>query len=160
MSTCPANLTGYARSYTSTHSLAAYRSARCSSAAHRLDYLASKTHAIMIPAAGFDSVPSDIAVYLGNKALKERGGADAAIDSSVSGLRLKAAIGGGSFQTIINALSGVPHSALVAGHADWALSTGMCSTFSLIRTYELVYASCEEAVETRARSSPQYERFR
>ena len=87
----------------------------------------------MIPAAGFDSAPSDLAVYLGNKALKARGGADAAIDSSVSGYRLKGGPSGGTVQTIVNALTGVPRAALRAGMVDYALSTGTFTTLELLR---------------------------
>ncbi|KAG7091287.1 hypothetical protein E1B28_010335 [Marasmius oreades] len=35
------------------------------------DYLATKTHSIIVPSCGFDSIPSDLSVYIANKALKE-----------------------------------------------------------------------------------------
>ncbi|KAF8886011.1 hypothetical protein BD779DRAFT_1532051 [Infundibulicybe gibba] len=34
------------------------------------DYLATKTHSIIVPACGMDSIPSDLCVYLSNKTLK------------------------------------------------------------------------------------------
>ncbi|KAL0574907.1 hypothetical protein V5O48_007051 [Marasmius crinis-equi] len=37
----------------------------------QFDYQAMKTRAIIVPACGFDSIPSDISVFIGNKALKD-----------------------------------------------------------------------------------------
>ncbi|GJE97550.1 saccharopine dehydrogenase-domain-containing protein [Phanerochaete sordida] len=89
------------------------------------DYLASKTHAIIIPACGFDSVPSDISVYLSNQTLKKVAGPEATIDESVSGFRLKAAISGGSFQTLISMLEEVPLAKLRRAMQNWSLSTAI-----------------------------------
>lgn len=91
----------------------------------RVDYLASKTRAIIIPAAGFDSVPSDLAVYLSNKTLKALAGPDAEIEESISAFELPAEISGGSYATMLCAMSEVPRNMLQAGQRDYALSTGI-----------------------------------
>lgn len=90
-----------------------------------MDYLASKAHAIIIPAAGFDSVPSDLAVYLANKTLKALAGPDAEIEESISSFELPAEISGGSYATMLCAMNEVPRAMLQAGQRDYALSTGL-----------------------------------
>lgn len=90
----------------------------------RYDYLATKTHAIIIPACGFDSLPSDLAAYLGNKTLKAFAGPDSAVDESVSAFKVKGGMSGGTLQTLIAMLEEVPREKLVAGHRAYALSTG------------------------------------
>ncbi|KAF9262684.1 hypothetical protein L218DRAFT_1039020 [Marasmius fiardii PR-910] len=37
----------------------------------RYDYQATKTHSIIVPSCGFDSIPSDISVHIANKVLKQ-----------------------------------------------------------------------------------------
>ncbi|KAI0343620.1 NAD-P-binding protein [Trametopsis cervina] len=89
----------------------------------KYDYAASKTHAIIIPSCGFDSVPSDLAVFLGNKTLKTLVGPDSEIDSSISAFDVKGSVSGGTFSTIINTFEEVPPYKLQLGMQDWALST-------------------------------------
>ncbi|EKM53778.1 uncharacterized protein PHACADRAFT_260290, partial [Phanerochaete carnosa HHB-10118-sp] len=89
------------------------------------DYLASKTHAVIIPACGFDSVPSDLSVYLSNKTLKALAGPEANIDSSITAFKLKGTISSGSFQTFVSAFEDVPLQKLREALRDWALSTAI-----------------------------------
>lgn len=89
------------------------------------DYLASKTHAIIVPACAFDSVPSDLSVYLSNKTLKAAAGTDATIDQSISAYNMKFSMSGGSFQTFISILEEVPLVKLRWAMQNWALSTAI-----------------------------------
>ena len=55
-------------------------------------WILAKTHAIIIPACGFDSIPSDLAVYLSNQTLKSLTSPSTPILSSISAFDV-----GGSF---------------------------------------------------------------
>ncbi|KAI0686268.1 Saccharopine dehydrogenase-domain-containing protein [Cytidiella melzeri] len=87
------------------------------------DFVASKTHAMIIPACGFDSVPSELAVFLSNKTLKTLAGADTEIDTSITAFNVKGGLSGGSFNTFFTAVEQVPRYKMQIGHTDWALST-------------------------------------
>ncbi|EIN06379.1 hypothetical protein PUNSTDRAFT_136243 [Punctularia strigosozonata HHB-11173 SS5] len=75
---------------------------------HSFDFLASKTHACIIPAAGFDSIPSDMAAFLANKTLKALVGPGAAIEGSTSAVRVSGTLSGGTFATAISSIEDVP----------------------------------------------------
>ncbi|PSS06495.1 hypothetical protein PHLCEN_2v3697 [Hermanssonia centrifuga] len=90
-----------------------------------LDYLASKTHAIIVPASGFDSVPSDLAVHLSNKTLKALSGSDTDIEESVSAFKLAGTISGGTVQSILSAVTEVPREKMRIAMLDHALSTAL-----------------------------------
>lgn len=91
----------------------------------RYDYLASKTRSIIIPAAAFDSVPSDLAVYLSNKTLKALAGPETDIDESITAFKVKGAMSGGTLQTLIALLEEVPREKAMYASTDHALNTGM-----------------------------------
>ncbi|KAA1476973.1 NAD-P-binding protein [Dentipellis sp. KUC8613] len=94
------------------------------------DYLASKTHAIIVPSCGFDSIPSDIAVHLSNKTLKALAPSSSSdIGSSTTAVYFKGGIGAGSFQTAITFIEDVPESKKAFISRDWCLSpvTGVVS---------------------------------
>ena len=109
----------------------------------RYDYLASKTHTIIVPGCGFDSVPSDIIVHLSNRTLKALAGPDASIDESISAWKVKGAgLSGGTFQTLIADIEEVPRDKFIWAHQDWALSTGtMCEPCMLAMILILIVHS-------------------
>ncbi|KAI0821295.1 Saccharopine dehydrogenase-domain-containing protein [Irpex lacteus] len=89
----------------------------------QFDYIASKTHAILIPACGFDSVPSDLAVHLSNRTLKALASPTTSIASSLSAFSVSGALSGGTFSTFVTALEEVPRWKIRVSHREWALST-------------------------------------
>jgi hypothetical protein len=86
------------------------------------DYAATKTGSVIIPAAGLDSVPSDVVVYLANKTLKAQLGPNTAIDTSTSAWEMRGGISGGTLGTILTTLEEVPREKLDASSGDFALS--------------------------------------
>ena len=87
--------------------------------------MASKSHAIIIPSSGMDSIPSDISVYLSNKTLKTLVSPDANIDESVSAFQASGGFSGGTFATALSTFTEVPRKELSIARADYALSTGV-----------------------------------
>lgn len=96
-----------------------------SSIHHRFDYVAHKTGAMIIPACGFDSAPSDLAVYLSNKTLKALVGPSTDISTSLTAFDVSGALSGGTLATFITALEQVPRYKIQVAHKDWAMSTHM-----------------------------------
>ena len=88
------------------------------------DYLASRSGAIIVPACGFDSLPSDIVVYLANKAAKDNLGPEAGITRSQTFVRWNGAFSGGSLATLYSILEDVPKSIMRESRADYYLSFG------------------------------------
>jgi len=75
----------------------------------KFDYYATKTRSIIIPSSGFDSIPSDIAVYLSNQTIKSLSGPDTGIEHSITGVEVQGGFSGGTFQTIFTSIEeGVP----------------------------------------------------
>ncbi|KAK2463055.1 hypothetical protein APHAL10511_004710 [Amanita phalloides] len=71
------------------------------------DYFATKTRAIIVPSCGFDSVVSDITAYLANKTLKSavnESGKDH-VATSLTAYEYKGTMSGGSFTSLVEALS-------------------------------------------------------
>ena len=89
----------------------------------RYDFIASKTHAIILPACGFDSIPSELAVFLSNKTLKALAGPGTEIDTSITAFDVSGAISGGTLSTFITAIEQVPRYKLQIYHKDCAMST-------------------------------------
>ncbi|THV06648.1 hypothetical protein K435DRAFT_960259 [Dendrothele bispora CBS 962.96] len=96
---------------------------------NKYDYCASKTGAIIVPACGFDSIPSDISVFVANKALKEFSSSSSStyskplqIESSTTSFSVNGTISFGSFSTLITALESVPRVTLLESRRDYYLS--------------------------------------
>ncbi|QRV84388.1 hypothetical protein RhiJN_12404 [Ceratobasidium sp. AG-Ba] len=87
------------------------------------DYLAHKTRACIIPCAGFDSIPSDLAVYLSTKTLeKQLSRSDTLSIKSACAVRWKiAGLSGGSRATVLSRYEQVPPEKRFDG-TGWQLS--------------------------------------
>ncbi|KAH9485646.1 Putative trans-acting enoyl reductase [Psilocybe cubensis] len=76
------------------------------------DYFATKTGSIIVPACGFDSIPSDITAYLANKTLKSLGptptGEYLAAGESTSAVMTVGGVSGGTVASMMVALEAVP----------------------------------------------------
>ncbi|CAL1711639.1 unnamed protein product [Somion occarium] len=86
------------------------------------DYLATKTHTIIIPSSGMDAIPSDLAVHLSNKTLKALVSPDTSIDTSMSAYRMHGGISGGSISTMITNIEEVPRWKRRVAMSDFVLS--------------------------------------
>jgi len=88
-------------------------------------YIASKTGSIIVPACGMDSLPSDIAVFLANRALKEHS-LNAAeplqIDTSTSSYEFQGVLSNGSISTAVTAMTEIPKHKLTDMMRDYYLS--------------------------------------
>ncbi|WVR09607.1 hypothetical protein IAU60_006679 [Kwoniella sp. DSM 27419] len=84
----------------------------------RYHELASQTGACIIPSCGFDSVPSDITLYLALKTLQERFGKQATIAESESFFKIKnASMSGGTIQSMYS-LAELPKDQRRSGEYD------------------------------------------
>ncbi|CAL1711640.1 unnamed protein product [Somion occarium] len=88
------------------------------------DYLATKTHTIIIPSSGMDAIPSDLAVHLSNKTLKALVSPDTSIDTSMSAYRMHGGISGGSISTMITNIEEVPRWKRRVAMSDFVLMYG------------------------------------
>jgi short subunit dehydrogenase-like uncharacterized protein len=96
----------------------------------RFDYLANKNDAIIIPAAGMDSIPSDVVTYLSNKTLKSKLGLDTSMEDSLTSYRTRGSISGGTLATIISCIEDVPPRIMALAMKPYSLSTcGCCLSF-------------------------------
>lgn len=89
----------------------------------RFHYFALRNGATIIPSCGLDSMPSDIAVYLSSKALKEIS-PDALIDTSTTAFKVKGGASGGTLATAFSSLEEVPKAKREAAKKDYILSPG------------------------------------
>lgn len=90
----------------------------------KYDYLASKTHAVIIPFCGFDSVPSDLVVYLANRTLKSFAGPDTGLAHSTSAMKMEGGgMSGGSISTVFTTFEKIPAWKRNASRQDFAVST-------------------------------------
>ncbi|KAK7472278.1 hypothetical protein VKT23_000398 [Stygiomarasmius scandens] len=92
---------------------------------NKYDYCASKTGAIIVPSCGVDSIPSDISVFVANKALKETpspSNKPFQIESSTTSWTLKGILSYGTFHTLITAMELVPRITLQESRKDYYLS--------------------------------------
>ena len=92
--------------------------------AHSFDHTATKTKAVIVPACGFDSLPSDLAVFLSNRTLKNALGPQTQLGLSQSFFDVKGAFSGGSFATMVAEIEQVPRGRLAESHKEYALSPG------------------------------------
>ncbi|KAG8903197.1 hypothetical protein FRB99_003609 [Tulasnella sp. 403] len=90
----------------------------------RYDYLATKTHAIIINAGGFDSVPSDMSAFLGVQNLRNAFGAGVQAGQSMTAFHCKYAdVSGGTMDTIFDITGGaIPKNDLVKIRNQYSLS--------------------------------------
>lgn len=89
--------------------------------AHDFDYGATKTGSIVVPACGFDSVPSDISAFLSFKALK-RIAPEAELGDSTTAFDISGGFSGGTINTAITSIDGAPAHRLRAAQRDYCLS--------------------------------------
>lgn len=71
---------------------------------NKFDYSASKTGSIIVPSSGFDSVPSDLVVYVANQTIKTLAGPEAGIEHSITGVTVQGGFSGGTLHTILTAI--------------------------------------------------------
>lgn len=90
---------------------------------HRYDYLAYKNSAIILTSCGFDSIPSEIGPFLASKTLRAAFGDSARLGPSVSALKIKSSVSGGTIASILSMMD-VPKDQVSAAFDDWALSPG------------------------------------
>ena len=83
----------------------------------RFDYLATKTHAIIVPSCGIDSVPADISVHLASQTL-----AHAPLGTSTTSAALHGGFPGGTIASFLAAFESVPLHILLLSACDWSLS--------------------------------------
>lgn len=83
----------------------------------RFDYLATKTHAIIVPSCGIDSVPADVSVHLASKTLGY-----SPLGASTTSAGLSGGFPGGTIATFIAACEDVPFNHLLLSSRDWSLS--------------------------------------
>ncbi|CAE6527026.1 unnamed protein product [Rhizoctonia solani] len=88
----------------------------------RYDYLAHKTGACIVPCSGYDSIPSDLAAYLGQKGLeKQLGGKTPEHITSTTAHTFKGGVSGGTAASLFAAFEEVPKDQRRRG-AGWGLS--------------------------------------
>ena len=83
------------------------------------DYLATKTGAIIVPACGYDSIPSDISAYLSARTLHSLG---LLPGRSITCHTLSGAISGGTAASALNMFESVPQEILKASSKLYSLS--------------------------------------
>ncbi|KAH8110427.1 Saccharopine dehydrogenase-domain-containing protein [Phellopilus nigrolimitatus] len=88
----------------------------------RYDYLASKTHAVLLPSCGFDAIPSDVAAFLGAKTLRAAAGAHAGVAQSHTMFSVRGGVSGGTLATVFGIADAYPRGALRALQAPYVLS--------------------------------------
>ena len=89
------------------------------------DHAATKTGAVIVPACGFDSVPSDIAVFLANHTLKNALGPQTQLGLSQSFFNIKGGFSGGTMASMATEIEEVPADVAEESQKDYALSPGM-----------------------------------
>ena len=83
--------------------------------------MAFKTGALIIPACGFDSIPSDVTVFVSNRYVKSVLGPGTSIEDSVTAYDVRGAFFGGSTGSIMSFIEDVPRKGLIRSVADYAL---------------------------------------
>nr|VWO99198.1 Uncharacterized protein [Ganoderma boninense] len=86
------------------------------------DHTATKTGAVIVPACGFDSVPSDIAVFLANRTLKNALGPQTQLGLSQSFFNIKGGFSGGTMASMASEIEDVPADVAEESQKDYALS--------------------------------------
>ncbi|KAF8483876.1 NAD-P-binding protein [Russula ochroleuca] len=83
----------------------------------KFDYLATKTHAIIVPSCGIDSVPADISVHLASQTL-----AHAPLGTSTTSAALHGGVPTGTIASFLAVFEDVPLHLLLFSAHDWSLS--------------------------------------
>ncbi|PIL33671.1 hypothetical protein GSI_04294 [Ganoderma sinense ZZ0214-1] len=86
------------------------------------DHTATKTGAVIVTACGFDSVPSDIAVFLANRTLKNALGSQTQLGLSQSFFHIKGGFSGGTMASLVTEVEEVPADVVEECEKDYALS--------------------------------------
>lgn len=94
---------------------------------HEYDYLATKTHAIIVAACGYDSIPSDYSVYLSAKTLRTTA-PDLFVGKSTTVHSASGGVSGGTINTALTTLDSVPRKVLEDSSEPYALSPIVSST--------------------------------
>jgi hypothetical protein len=94
---------------------------------HEYDYLATKTHAVIVAGCGYDSIPSDYSAYLSAKTLRTTSpdhfvGKSTTIHSGSGG------ISGGTINTILTGLDSVPREIIEESSKPFSLSPIVSAT--------------------------------
>lgn len=95
------------------------------------DHTATKTGAVVVPGCGFDSVPSDIAVFLANRTLKNALGPRTQLGLSQSFFNMKGGFSGGTMATMAAVIEDVPADVTQESQKDYAISPGTLRSLSL-----------------------------
>jgi short subunit dehydrogenase-like uncharacterized protein len=117
----------------------------------RYHYIATKTGAIIVPSCGFDSIPSDLSAFLGNKTLKSHGMhiqlhvlayllttsithivGQYDVGYSTTAYKVRTGISGGTLSTVVTMLEDVPRDKRRESRVDYALSPGVFTVISLL----------------------------
>ncbi|CAG7853673.1 SubName: Full=Uncharacterized protein {ECO:0000313/EMBL:CCA73670.1} [Serendipita indica DSM 11827] len=98
------------------------------------DFTAMKSKAIIIPASGMDSVPSDLAVYLSARALLKRG-EGITLGKSVTAIRVPPGLSGGTLSTVLSAAE-LPKSKLIGLEDPFALTPAK----GIVRPFKMVHS--------------------
>ncbi|KAI0076364.1 NAD(P)-binding protein [Panus rudis PR-1116 ss-1] len=85
------------------------------------DYLATKTGSVIIPSAGYDSIPSDLAVYLSYKHLKSVS-PNSSIEYSVNAHKVRGGFSGGTIATLLSSLENLSWKERAKSAQDWYIS--------------------------------------
>ncbi|KAG8866474.1 hypothetical protein FRC20_008442, partial [Serendipita sp. 405] len=103
------------------------------------DYQAMKTNTIIIPASGFDSVPSDLTAYLSARALAKRRDIELSLGRSVTGIKAGVDISGGTIATFLSVSELSPSQLEGINDPYWLTAVkGLPPTFRL--AYTLPYS--------------------
>ncbi|GJJ08506.1 hypothetical protein Clacol_002724 [Clathrus columnatus] len=90
----------------------------------KYDFLAHKTGAIILPSCGYDSIPSDLSVYLSVKSLKQKLGQDTQIGKSISVHQHRGGISFGTFSSVFSHFNDVtPKDRIAAMNPDYLSPT-------------------------------------
>lgn len=84
--------------------------------------LAIESHSIIIPSCGFDSIPSDLMVYLSAQTLAKATQGAVSVAQSHTSYQLRGGISGGSLGTSLSAFKEVPLAKLRSASVPFAIS--------------------------------------
>ena len=107
----------------------------------RYDFLATKTGAIIVPACGIDSIPSDILVYLSSRTLKKALGPSTQLGLSQTFYHLNGGFSGGTFATLFAEIEDTPRWFVKEAHRAYSLSPGT-SLLSFLRPCLIRHCGC------------------